>query len=290
VTDVQLAFVRKVAGELREFDNFYYEVANEPYFGGITMEWQHRIVDTIVEAEKDFPHKHLISQNIANGSAKIENPHPAVSIFNFHYCVPPDALAENYGLNKVIGENETGFRGSSDILYRSEGWDFMLAGGGLYNNLDYSFTPGHPRGDFLDYKSPGGGSPKLREQLGILKRFLEGFDFVRMAPDHSVVRGVSPELSARALVEPGKAYAVYLHVPLPNKPEPDALQGALRAGIEADLSLELPAGRYKAQWINTLSGDVAHEETFSHEGGNRDLRSPRFDNDIALRVVRQGEP
>jgi hypothetical protein len=285
LTEVQLAFVQKVVGELKDFDNFYYEVANEPYFGGITMDWQHRIVDVIVEAEKDFPQKHLISQNIANGSAKIENPHPAVSIFNFHYCVPPDAVAENYGLNKVIGENETGFRGSADVLYRTEGWDFMFAGGGLYNNLDYSFTPQHPRGDFLDYKSPGGGSPKLREQLGVLKRFLDEMEFVRMAPDNSVIRGVSPELSARVLVESGRAWAIYLHVPLPNKPQPEELQAALREGIEATLRLELPAGRYKAQWINTLTGEVAHEEAFSHESGPRELGSPRFDNDIALSVL-----
>jgi hypothetical protein len=46
----------------------------------------------------------------------------------------------------VIGENETGFRGRDDDLYRTERWAFLLAGGGLYNNLDYSFTPAHPDG------------------------------------------------------------------------------------------------------------------------------------------------
>jgi len=166
--DVQTAVARKIVEELREFDNLYYEVCNEPYFGGVTMEWQHRIIDAIVTAEKDFPDKHLISLNIANGRKKVEKPHPAVSIFNFHYCVPPDTVAMNYGLNKVIGENETGFRGRADVLYRTEGWDFMLAGGGLFNNLDYSFTPKHPDGTFLDYRSPGGGSPTLRRQLRIL--------------------------------------------------------------------------------------------------------------------------
>jgi hypothetical protein len=286
VTDVHLAFVRKVVGELRDFDNLYYEVANEPYFGGITMEWQHRIVDAIVEAEKDFPQKHLISQNIANGSAKIEHPHPSVSIFNFHYCVPPVAVAENYSLNKVIGENETGFRGPADVLYRTEGWDFMLAGGGLYNNLDYSFTLGHPRGDFLEYKSPGGGSPKLREQLGVLKQFLDGLDFVRMAPDNSVIRGVSPELVAHALVEPGRAVAVYLHMPLPEKPKPEELPGLVREGVEATVKLALPPGRYKAEWINTLSGEVTREEAFSNEEEVLELHSPPFDNDVALRVLR----
>jgi len=170
--EVQLAFVRKVVSELRDFDNLYYEVCNEPYQRRTEMSWQHRIVDTIVETEKDFRARHLISLNIANGRQKIVNQHPAVSIFNFHYCVPPDAVGMNYGLNKVIGENETGFRGRADVLYRSEGWDFLMAGGALYNNLDYSFTPKHPDGSLSNYKSPGGGSRALRRQLRILKEFL----------------------------------------------------------------------------------------------------------------------
>ena len=199
------------------------------------MEWQHKIVEAIVAAEKDFKGRHLISMNIANGRAKVEKPHPAVSIFNFHYCVPPDTVAMNYKLDKVIGENETGFRGKADILYRTEAWDFLLAGGGLYNNLDYSFTPQHPDGSFGDYRSPGGGSVELRRQLGILKRFLDGFDFVRMKPDNAVIEKVSPQLTASALVEPGKAYAVYLHVPLPEKPK--NLKEHLRGDIEANLTL-----------------------------------------------------
>lgn len=283
--DVQLAVTRKIVGELRDFDNLYYEVCNEPYFGGVTMDWQHRIVDTIVEAERDFPARHLISMNIANGRKKVEQPHPAVSIFNFHYCVPPDTVAMNYGLNKVIGENETGFRGKADELYRTEGWDFLLAGGGLYNNLDYSFTVKHPDGTFRDYKSPGGGSVELRRQLGILKQFLEGFDFVRMKPDNSVIRSVSPKLTSSALVEGGKAYAVYLHVPLPNKPK--NLGEHLRDKVEADVTLGLPAGSYTAEWVNTKTGKVGRRETFEHSAGNKSLHSPAFANDVALRVIRK---
>src|SRR4030095_5633400 len=197
---VQEATTRKIVRELKDFENLYYEVANEPYFGGITMEWQHRIVDIIVDEEKDFPARHLISQNIANGRAKVDKPHPNVSIFNFHYCHPPDVVAMNYRLDKVIGENETGFRGKEDVLYRTEGWDFILAGGAIYNNLDYSFTTKVADGSFVAYKSPGGGSPALRKQLRILRAFLHGFEFVKMMPDDSVIRSMSLEgLRARAM-------------------------------------------------------------------------------------------
>lgn len=284
---VQRAVTRKIVRELKEFDNLYYEVCNEPYFGGVTLPWQHAIVETIAETEKGFPHRHLISRNVANGRAKVVKPHPDVSIFNFHYCVPPDTVAMNYGLKKVIGENETGFRGREDVLYRTEAWDFLLAGGGLFNNLDYSFTPAHPAGDFRKYTSPGGGSRELRNQLGVLKTFLYGLDFVRLKPDNSVLRNVSPRLTASALVEPGQAYAVYLHVPLPRRPKD--LRKLLRKNQTAQLTLRLPPGRYRAEWIDPLTGRAAKSQTFRQKGKTRELASPPFDNDVALRLQRVGK-
>ncbi len=281
--EVQLAFVRRIVKELNPFDNLYIEVCNEPYFGGVTMEWQHRVIDEIVRAEAKLPKKHLISLNIANGRKKVTRPHKAVSIFNFHYCVPPDTVAMNYGLNKVIGENETGFRGRDDLLYRTEGWAFLLAGGGLYNNLDYSFTPPHPDGTFLKYKSPGGGSPALRKQLRIMKDFLYGFDFVRMKPDNAVISSVSGRLAARALGERGKAYAIYLHVPLPKKPK--QIRDYMRPIARATLVLDLPGGTYRTEWVDTKTGKVAKGEKLTHRGGRRQLVAPTFVGDIALRVV-----
>ena len=110
----------------------------------------------ITDAQKQHAQPKLISQNIANGAAPVVNPHPAIAIFNFHYASPPNAVEMNYHLNKVIGDNETGFRGTNDAPYRMEGWDFIMAGGGLYNNLDYSFTVGYEDGTFVyPAKQPG---------------------------------------------------------------------------------------------------------------------------------------
>ncbi len=282
--DVQLAVTRKIVSELREFDNLYYEVCNEPYFGGVTMEWQHAIVDAIVEAEKEFPQKHLISLNIANGRSRVDHPHPAISIFNFHYCVPPDTVRMNFSLKKVIGENETGFRGSDDILYRTEAWDFLLSGGALYNNLDYSFSAKHPDGTLRGYKSPGGGSLELRQQLGILKNFMESIDFIHMRPDSRVVRQISSDLTATVLTQLGEVYAIYFHVPLPDKPK--RIEDHLHDDLQFVFTLDLPAATFAAEWLNTLTGKIEHAETIQHAGGDCQLRSPRFANDIALRLKR----
>jgi hypothetical protein len=265
----QEAFVRKIVTECNAFDNLYYEICNEPYFGGVTLDWQARIAAVIVETEKGLPRKHLIAQNIANGAQKVEKPDPNVSILNFHYATPPDTVAMNYGLGRVLADDETGFKGKDDFTYRGEGWDFLIAGGAIYSSLDYSFTPGHPAGTFRDYKSPGGGSVDLRKQLRILKDFLEGFDLVRMAPSDKVLKGGVPDkATARALAQPGKAYAVYV-----------------RGGTRADLVLDLPAGKWRAEWVNTKTGAADKAEVLDHAGGDRTVASPPYEQDVALRVV-----
>jgi len=281
LTATQEALVRKLVTELKDFDNVYFEVCNEPYFGGVTREWADHIVATIVETEKEFPARHLIAQNIANNSAKIEKPNSQVSIFNFHYAAPPDTVAMNYSLNRAIADDETGFRGKDDRPYRTEGWDFFLAGGSAYSNLDYSFSCRHPDGTFPVTTSPGGGGPELRKQLRILKDFMDSFDFVKMKPDNSAIKsgtatvpisGNPPQarMTARALVDPGRAYAIYLN-----------------GGTQAKLALNLPAGSYVAEWVNTKTGKIDQRESLDHSGGEKTLSSPNYDEDIALRIKRK---
>ncbi len=265
----QDAMVRRIVVELRDFDNLYYEICNEPYFGGVTLEWQAHITETITNAETEFPAKHLIAQNIANKHRKITDPNPQVSIFNFHYAKPPNTVTDNYGLNRVIGDDETGFAGSEPKPYRLEGWDFIMAGGAVYDNLDYSFSVGHEDGT-SQINAPGGGGPVLHKQLRILSDFINGFDFVKMAPDNAVIKGGVPEkATARALAEKGRAYALYIN-----------------GGSQANLAVDLPEGKYTAEWVNTKAGTIDKKETFDHSGGSRTLESPKYEDDIALRILR----
>jgi hypothetical protein len=249
---VQEALTRRIVTELNSFDNVFFEIANEPYFGGVTMEWQHRIADVIVATERRLPVKHLIAQNIANNSARIENPHPAVSIFNFHYATPPGTVALNYHLGKVIGNDETGFRGTADVTYRTEGWDFIIAGGALYNNLDYSFAPGYEDGTFASPKpQPGGGSAALRRQLKILSDFIHSFDVVRMAPDNGVIRGGVPDTgTARALVEPGRAMAIYVRDEGPGGPWSARWTGPIEAPVSGEYAFHTISNDGVRLWVD----------------------------------------
>jgi hypothetical protein len=283
----QEALTRKLVTEVNGFDNLFFEIANEPYFGGVTMAWQHRIADVIAETERALPAKHLIAQNIANKSAKISDPHPAVSIFNFHYATPPETVAMNYALNKVIGDDETGFRGVGDDVYRMEGWDFVIAGGGLYNNLDYSFAVGFEDGTF-QYPStqPGGGSPALRRQLKILSDFINGFDFIRMTPDDTIIRdGIPAGGSARALVQPGRAIAIYIRKQRPASGKEPAVSTP-PAVAATTLLVELADGDWHAEWVDTMTGSVARTDAV-RGGGVRAIASPEYRADIALRLRRQ---
>src|SRR5437588_10028814 len=98
------------------------------------------------------------------------------------------------------------------MTYRAVGWALLLAGGSVYSNLDYSFTADHEDGTAkVVAPTPGGGGPALRSQLAILKRFLAGFDFLKMVPDRSVIAsGVPAGASAYALAQPGRAHAIYV--------------------------------------------------------------------------------
>lgn len=288
LTAVQDAMVRKIVSELRNFDNLYYEICNEPYFQGVTLEWQEHISKTIAAAEAGFAKKHLIAQNWANGSSVIDRPNPLVSLFSFHYSRPPASVGMNWKLGKAIGNNETGFDGSADATYRIQGWDFLMAGGALYNNLDYSFTVGHEDGGFAPpAETPGGGSAALRRQLHHLRAFFGSIPFWRMEPVKDGMVEGPPGASVRSLAEAGKIYAVYIHHGRPVKGAKPQYQVDATAAAR-QVRLRLPAGRYTAAWRDTKSGrDVKTENFDARETEPAALTSPVYVEDIALLVRRK---
>ena len=145
----------------------------------------------------------------------------------------------------------------------------MIAGGGIYNNLDYSFSVGHEDGSGR-VNAPGTGGSVFQKQLKIMKDFLDGFDFVRMKPDNSVITGGVPKkATARALVQRGRQYAIYVN-----------------GGARADLIVTLPRGTFLVEWVNTKTGKTEKRRTIAHVGGAANLSSPDYTDDIALKIVR----
>ncbi|MBL7969116.1 MAG: hypothetical protein JNK09_19095 [Prolixibacteraceae bacterium] len=292
-------YVRKMVQELNSFGNLFFEIQNEPWADNpqlvtqiaetdtathpfawqkvaeiakpASQEWQKRIAQIITEEESQLPNKHLIAQNISNFRYAIDQPDPNISIFNFHYAYP-EAASANLGLKKAIGLDETGFMPKVDFHYRSQAWKFMLAGGALYNNLDYSFTVGHEDGSYpIDQGTPGWGHSGYRNQLKIMKNFIESFDFIRMKPDNSILKLTSGKLTDfQVLTEPGKQYAIYLE-----------------KGSQAEFELQLSDGEYIAEWINPVTGNTEHTDTFNTQNGIVKLNYTEFQEDIALRILKK---
>jgi len=275
---VQEKMVRKIISELKDFDNLYYEVCNEPYFGDTLAlrDWEDHMTKIIADVEKDFNQKHLISNNVANHHRLVSKPRESVSIYNFHYVRPPKTVTANYHLNCVIGDNETGFDGIKDVTYRREAWDFIMAGGALFNNLDYSFTTENEDGSFLVEKGqPGGGSKALRSQLKILAEFMKGIDYINMKPvDESQLRLTGKgNNSIRALGKDGFIAAYVCRK--------DTLSNPI--GIEIDLQ----SGSYKITLAetNAQSENVAHVR--NHRGGWLKIASEGYFEDLAIKIERE---
>ena len=295
VMAIQEKLVRRVVRELNAHDNLFYEIQNEPWSDNHTfgadinpmvpernkwfnttemttaeaIAWQRRITGFITDEEKDLPQTHLIAQNVANFRLPVhpDDIAPEISIINFHYAYP-EAVSWNRGQNRVIGYDESGFMGSEGITYRRQAWNFVMSGGGLFNNLDYSVFVGSEDGKTTDYQAPGGGGPALRQQLRTLSEFLHSVDLATLHPDNDLVQA-SPGLVARVLSAPGAHYLVYLE------------------GRTAEqIHVNLPEGNWRVQWIDPVSSSPLSQYVIKATTPVTTLHSPDFESEAAVRIVR----
>src|SRR5262249_30618584 len=133
---------------------------------------------------------------------------------------------------------------------------------------------GQERGTFVyPATQPGGGSVAFRKQMRVLHDFMTQLDFVLMHPDNRILPAVPSGLSARALVQAGRTYAIYLH----------PAGAAPLAGVTS-LQLELPAGHYRAAWIIPATGKEMRSESLRHRGGACALAMPPLGEDLALLI------
>jgi hypothetical protein len=290
----QEKLVRKLVNELNRYDNFFFEIQNEPwadhnvpvynivnkedlvekdwtykvdFASQASLEWQEIIAGFISDEESHLEKKHLIAQNYCNYKAPLMGIGENISILNFHYAWP-EAAEWNYGFDKVIGFDESGFAGSGDQVYRRQAWRFLMSGGGLFNNLDYSFFTGYEDGTLAN-KAPGGGSPELRKQLNVLKEFMHGFDLANLKPDKFSVKH-APGMIPYLLSDPGKAYALFLQA----------------VGVESgELLLRVPEGNYSVSWISTLTGEIIRSEKLDVIDGELSLVVPVEEGEIAMKIV-----
>ena len=286
--DYQLAMVKKMVEELNEFDNIYFELCNEPYWlAGIpetetTIKkqqflpeietWQELIATTVKATEKTLPKKHLIAQNFANQYLKIENLDTDISILNFHYAYPPKAVTDNYHLNKPIAFDETA-DGMKAPDRRREAWAFILEGGAVYNNLDWSYAHDDITGMGRNAAGQRQIGTLVWQQLQVLIKNINEFDFIKAQPlDSNFKKELPVGINLYGLEVKGGDYLLYW--------VKDKIVDFEKWNIS------LAAGNYSMQWIDPLDGRILKEQKIQHEGGNIYLDIPPFSDDIVLRLKR----
>ena len=295
LTGFQKKMVEKIVTELNNFDNVFYEIQNEPWADNpqkvmrtlrtldpqpgqgnwfkwaemaseASLNWQKEIAATVVQTEAALQKKHLVAQNFTNFKYSVDKVDPNVSVMNFHY-VWPEAVWLNYGWNRPVNFDESGFGGSDDKTYLRQAWQFMLAGGAIFNNLDYSFFAGKEDGTG-ENNAPGGGSASLRKDLKRLHDFLNTLDFVKMYPDFTVVAH-SPGMEWQAISEPGKQYAIVFN-------------GSSAGWIK----LDLPKGKYHYECFSPLTGKPLKKGFFTKEK-KKIMRFglPQFDDLMVMKIM-----
>jgi hypothetical protein len=107
-----------------------------------------------------------------------------------------------------------------------------------------------------------------------------------MSPEPVFVRrGIPAGVYCRGISETGRQYALYHHHS-EIKSNGTGSYAVTPGSYAEDLELELPGGKYKADWVDPASGAVLSSETFTHQAGNRIFITPTHTVDIALRIKR----
>ena len=288
-------YVQKMVQEANNFDNVILEICDEPSLFTPIAEaapWVVHFVDVIKGAEKALAKQHLIGQEVqgpAGGPIDLAgNPGISAVITQYLYYSGDQEMGGLKGLdyeyyhNKPIEENETdyyplSYKGDKIADSRVEAWEFMVGGGAGFNQLNGLFTPANPAG-----KTPD--NAQLLGALQRLKGFLYSFDFIKMRQDKQLVRSEVPAGAHwRAISEPGRQYALYLHH---SEGGSGGSYVATPGSYSENLVLDLPAGTYKVDWVDPATGSLIHSENVTHPGGDRTIATPTYTLDIALRIKR----
>ena len=193
-------------------------------------------------------------------------------------------LDYEYHYNKPIEMNETQYypfqygEGDPILDSRVEAWEFMVGGGASFNQLNSRYTVDNPAGNLPD-------NAQILGALRNLKNFIYSFDFIKMRADKSFVASGVPEGAyCRGMSQPGEQYALYLHH---SRLAPNLMYYIARPGLYSEtMVLDIPGGTYQGDWVNPASGLVISSVTFTHQGGQKELDTPPYTLDMALRIRR----
>ncbi len=292
ILEHQKKYCLKMITELNHYDNIIFNIANEPWFSNQehpgfaspprdeTKEWIKEVSQWIVDAEKKLPKQHVLSVDYSNEGSAISEQElnkywNNISVFNHHYDKNAKSATLNYGINRVMSFNETGLMPQSSSQYRIQGWKYLLSGGALYDNLDYTFKvgaeDGEGRTDFVCNWYHACNDPKTKFEMAALLKFMNSFDFVNCRPNYNVIGCAWGDQNFCVLENPGKEYAIYIY------------GGSNTNSVD----LNIVAGKYDIIWVNPSDGKIIKRtEQESEKRGEFRLAPPDYNEDIAVLLRR----
>lgn len=173
VLETQKALVRKVVDTVNEFDNIFFEIANENYYNA---EWERHLCEFIHECEKTKPKQHLaMPLDLPN------HDHGGIKTWDVQRLHA--AMVKARALNQPLIFDSDGIGSPEDATVRKAAWTAFVSGGHV-DYLDPSLQPGGlHKGDFK-----GSQRESLRQQLGYLAGFMKQVRFWEMQPRDAMVR------------------------------------------------------------------------------------------------------
>jgi hypothetical protein len=292
-------YVRRITAEAAGYENVLLDIVDEPNVDGcppaLYAPWISLMIETVRDAERPLARKHVIVQTIEPYTAAVPKDgagdfsgDPRVTAIAHEYCWGIRHLDTEYEHGKPMILIETNYypthyAGLPLDSSRAEAWEFMVGGGAAFMHLSSLYSTFNATGKGTDVDAVLG-------QLKALRSFLEGFDFAAMRRDASLLKSGAPAGTfARAISEPGKQYALYLHhskhAGWYNKEiEIGSCYEPIPGDYREELALELPAGDWQLDWVEPATARTIATSRIKHRGEAVTVRTPAHRLDIALGI------
>ena len=276
ITAIQIATATELAKHTKDFDNVYFQIISRG--DDADLEWGRKVADAIHSVDPD----RLIAQ------PSVWPPLPQCQITNFDSSASPIDVY-NATFNSPTRPGPLAYDESGDVYhsveaYRQSYWRWVLSGGGVVDNLDWSFfVKGYENGTLPteDLKEALNSGEHARTTLSILNQFIiQHVDFVHMRPDFeakyvSVVSGNDTATQGLVYLTAGGAQVV-------------RYAGLIAVPQQDKLSLQLrdPCGlaSCNVDYVDTSSGALISGAK-AVEQCTGDVDVPEYDGDIAFFVT-----
>ncbi len=246
ITNLQEAYVKKVIDTVNDLDNVLYEVANET---GVSLDWQHYIINVIKEYEKTKPLQHPVGMTVGFPVKQVDNN----ALFNSDAeWISPNGEDDDYANDPPASDGTKVIIIDSDHLWGVGGdrvwiWKCFLRG---LNPI------------YMDDLRSGSQREGARKAMGYTLTYAKKMNLKDMSPQDDL------SSTTYCMANPGSEYLVYQPI------------------SKTTFTVSLTAGQYQYEWFHPRRGVVVSTGSFTTEGGDKSFQPP-FRGDAVLYIYQK---